>query len=208
MMDIEEMEKIDPELFKDEIVALEQKVREWKNNDQLIVFYGSSSIRLWETLEEDLLPLNTINLGFGGSSFGYCLHYFDRIFTSDLKPTQVVIYAGDNDIGRGSPPKNILDKFRKLTTKIRERYPFVKISFITIKPSPQRDQLMENTRLTNDLIRKELKVLKRADMINVFDSMLDGNGKARPELYLEDQLHLNAEGYRIWKGVFRKHFGV
>tara|TARA_B100000609_G_C17161193_1_gene406265 strand:- start:106 stop:732 length:627 start_codon:yes stop_codon:yes gene_type:complete len=208
MMDIEEMEKIDPELFKDEIVALEQKVKEWKNNDRLIVFYGSSSIRLWETLEEDLLPLNTINLGFGGSSFGYCLYYFDRIFTDSLKPTQVVIYAGDNDIGRGIPPENILDRFRKLSAKIREKYPFVKITFITIKPSPQRDQLMENTRLTNDLIRKELKVLKRADMINVFDSMLDENGKARPELYLEDQLHLNAEGYRIWKGVFRKHFGV
>lgn len=208
MMDIEEMEKIDPELFKDEIVALEQKVKEWKNNDRLIVFYGSSSIRLWETLEEDLLPLNTINLGFGGSSFGYCLHYFDRIFTDSLKPAQVVIYAGDNDIGRGIPPENILDKFRKLSAKIREKHPFVKITFITIKPSPQRDQLMENTRLANDLIRKELKVLKRADMINVFDSMLDEKGKARPELYLEDQLHLNAEGYRIWKGVFRKHFGI
>jgi len=204
----DEKEIIDPELFIDEIIKLEQKVNKWKKNDELIVFYGSSSLRLWSTLEEDLAPLNTLNLGFGGSSFGYCLYYFDRIFQDTIKPSRVVIYAGDNDIGRGLDPQIILHRFRKLTDKIREKYPTVKLTFVTIKPSPERNHLLEYTRETNNLIRKELLAIPRSDMINVFDSMLDENGEARPELYQEDQLHLNAYGYRIWKGVFRKHFGI
>ena len=204
----DEKEIIDPGLFEDEIVKLAQKVKSWKNNDELIIFYGSSSLRLWATLEQDLAPLNTLNLGFGGSSFGYCLYYFDRIFQDSINPSRVVIYAGDNDIGRGLDPQIILERFRKLTDRIREKYPKVKLTFCTIKPSPERNHLLEYTRLTNNLIRKELLAIPRSDMINVFDSMLDENGKARPELYLEDQLHLNEHGYRIWRGVFRKHFGI
>ncbi len=207
-MSVEDTEVIDPDLFEDEVQKLEQRVNQWKNKDNLIAFYGSSSFRLWSTLEKDLSPLNTINLGFGGSSFGYCLHYFDRIFQNGFNPHRVVIYAGDNDIGKGLPPGLILQRFRKLTDRIREKYPLVKLTFVTIKPSPERDHLLEYTRETNNLIRKELLAIQRADMINVFDSMLDEKGKARPELYLEDQLHLNEHGYRIWKGVFRKHFGV
>lgn len=204
----DEKEVIDPSLFEDEIINLEQKVKDWTNNENLIVFYGSSSLRLWSTLEIDLAPLNTLNLGFGDSSFGYCLYYFDRIFQEAIMPSRVVIYAGDNDIGRGLDPKVILHRFRKLTDKIREKYPKVKLTFVTIKPSPERNHLQEYTRETNNLIRKELLAIPRSDMINVFDSMLDENGLARPELYLEDQLHLNKHGYRIWKGVFRKHFGI
>ncbi len=203
-----EQEVIDPELFEEEIVSLEEKVKNWKNNEGLIAFYGSSSLRLWSTIETDLNPLNTINLGFGGSSFGYCLYYFDRIFQEGFTPSQIVIYAGDNDIGRGLEPGVILERFRKLTYKIREKYPVVRLTFVTVKPSPERDYLINRTRLTNNLIRKELLAIKRSDMINVFDSMLDEKGQARPELYQEDQLHLNDQGYKIWKGVFRKHFGI
>src|SRR5208337_3077981 len=33
-----------------------------------VAFYGSSSIRLWETLQEDFPGIGVVNLGFGGSS--------------------------------------------------------------------------------------------------------------------------------------------
>ena len=82
------------------------------------------------------------------------------------------------------------------------------MDFITIKPSPIRTYLLPEIKLTNNLIRKELMGIKKASLINVFDSMLNENGVARPELYLEDELHMNEKGYKIWKGVVRKHFGI
>lgn len=202
-----ESDLLDITQFENEIKDLERKILNHKNQDQLVVFYGSSSIRLWESLSEDLAPLNTLNLGFGGSSFSWCIYYFDRLF-SKLKPAHIVIYVGDNDLGVGIPPEKVLKKFRALVKMIRLSFPDVPIDFITIKPSPERTYLQPEIRLTNDLIRKELLSISKGRLINVFDSMLDKNGVARPELYLEDQLHMNEKGYEIWTGIIRKHFGV
>lgn len=198
---------LDINQFENEIKALEAKIIDHRNKDQLIAFYGSSSIRLWESLGEDLAPLNTINLGFGGSSFSWCIYYFDRLF-SRFTPSRIVIYVGDNDLGVGIPPEKVVKKFRRLAKLIRTSFPTVKVDFITIKPSPERTYLQPEIQMTNNLIRKEILRLGRASLINIFDSMLDENGVARPELYLEDQLHMNAKGYQIWKGVVRKHFGI
>lgn len=193
--------------FEGEIQALENKVLDHPSQDNLIAFYGSSSIRLWETLEEDLSPLNVINLGFGGSSFSWCIYYFDRVFTR-IKPSRVIIYVGDNDLAAGIPPEKVLKKFRMLTKMVRMNYPNIPMDFISIKPSPIRTHLLPEIQLTNQLIRKELLAMGKASLIDVHNSMLNENGVARPELYVEDQLHLNADGYRIWKGVVRKHLGI
>lgn len=194
-------------MFEDEIKILEKRVLDHSNPDHIIAFYGSSSIRLWDTLEKDLVPLNVINLGFGGSSFAWCIYYFTRVFRN-LKPSEIVIYVGDNDLGKGIPPQKVLKKFSNLTNMVRLHFPKIKIHFITIKPSPERTYLINETFETNRLIRKEILKTDRASMINVFDSMLDARGVARPELYQEDQLHLNEKGYKIWKGVLRRHFEI
>ncbi len=195
-------------MFEEEIIALEKKIATWENFDQLIVFYGSSSIRLWETMEQDLAPLNVLNLGFGGSSFGWCIYYYERLFKRIPRAAHVVFYCGDNDLDNGLSPEHVNIKFQKLKEMTRKDFPLTPISVITIKPSPSRTYLQENIRLTNKLIRKDLLATTKAEQINVFDSMLDERGVARPELYQEDQLHLNEKGYKIWKGVVRRHFGI
>jgi lysophospholipase L1-like esterase len=200
-------ELIDLNMFEDEIKILEKRALDHQNKDGLIAFYGSSSIRLWETLNKDLAPLNIINLGFGGSSFSWCIYFFSRVFRN-LKPSEIVIYVGDNDLGNGLPPEKVLKKFVNLANMVRLHFHDIKIHFITIKPSPERTYLIVDTFETNRLIRKELLKLGRAKMINVFDSMLDGNGVARPELYQDDKLHLNEKGYKIWTGVLRRHFEI
>lgn len=193
--------------FESEIEDLEKQIIDYPNKEDLVVFYGSSSFRLWESLHDDMKPLNVINLGFGGSSFSWCIYYFDRLFTK-IKPKHIVIYVGDNDLANGIPPEKVVKKFQMLANLIRTAFPNVPMDFITIKPSPIRTYLLPEIKLTNNLIRKELMGIKKASLINVFDSMLNENGVARPELYLEDELHMNEKGYKIWKGVVRKHFGI
>ncbi len=193
--------------FESEIEDLEKQIIDYPNKEDLVVFYGSSSFRLWESLHNDMKPLNVINLGFGGSSFSWCIYYFDRLFTK-IKPKHIVIYVGDNDLANGIPPEKVVKKFQMLANLIRTAFPNVPMDFITIKPSPIRTYLLPEIKLTNNLIRKELMGIKKASLINVFDSMLNENGVARPELYLEDELHMNEKGYKIWKGVVRKHFGI
>ena len=196
------------EMFEEEIISLEKKIENWPNHEQLVVVYGSSSIRLWENIAQDLAPLNVINLGFGGSSFGWCIYYYERLFRKIPRAAHIIFYCGDNDLDNGLSPDRVLDRYKKLKDLARADFPLTPISVITIKPSPSRTYLQENIRETNRLIRKDLLATTKGAQINVFDSMLDERGVARPELYLEDQLHLNEKGYKIWKGVVRKHFGI
>ncbi len=41
-----------------------------------VVFYGSSTVRLWDTLARDMGDERAVNLGFGGSTLEACVHFF------------------------------------------------------------------------------------------------------------------------------------
>ena len=68
-----------------------------------IVFVGSSSIRLWTTLDQDFPGVTTINRGFGGSELADSVFYADRIVIP-YHPRMVVLFAGTNDLWAGKPP--------------------------------------------------------------------------------------------------------
>jgi len=51
-----------------------------------ILFTGSSSIRFWESLEEDMKPFVTLNRGFGGAHIAHVNYHFeDVVKTTTLK---------------------------------------------------------------------------------------------------------------------------
>jgi lysophospholipase L1-like esterase len=54
---------------------------------------------------------------------------------------------------------------------------------------------------TNAGIKSFLKKQRNAAYIDVFSPMLDANGKTRPELFLTDSLHMQPEGYALWKEI-------
>ena len=41
--------------------------------------------------------------------------------------------------------------------------------------------------------------------IYIWDAMLTSEGKRIPELFIEDGLHINSEGYKIWTTLVRKN---
>ena len=91
----------DPNFYDHEIERLERRIATMPNEANPVVFYGSSSLRLWVRMTEDLSPMHPLNLGFGGSSFLWCMHHFHRLFQS-INPKEIVLYVGDNDLGRGT----------------------------------------------------------------------------------------------------------
>jgi hypothetical protein len=57
----------DPAFWEWEIRRFEREDQHSKPPPGVIVFTGSSSVRFWKTLEEDMAPLPVVNRGFGGS---------------------------------------------------------------------------------------------------------------------------------------------
>jgi lysophospholipase L1-like esterase len=171
-----------------------------------VVVYGSSSIRLWTTMAEDLKNERTVNAAFGGSTLEACASFFERI-VPPLKPASLLVYAGDNDLGDGRSPDHVLASFRQLATKVDCHCGPISFGFMSIKPSPVRGDLLDSIRRANELVRNEIERRPHGFYVPLFDAMLL-DGKPCPELFLDDGLHLGPAGYELWTQLlepFRNH---
>ena len=179
-------------------------IQKFKRQDSLqmppkkgIVFVGSSSFTMWKDLEKVYKDYNAINRGFGGSTLKDANEYVEEIVLA-YKPRQVVIYSGENDIAAGATGDETFTRFHSLFDKIRKELPKAKITYISMKQSPSREKFKAELTKANSLIKEYIEKQKKADYIDVNAKMLDGDGNPRPELFLNDMLHMKQAGYDIW----------
>lgn len=171
-----------------------------------VVFVGSSTVRMWTRLAQDFarVPGGVVNRGFGGSTLADC-SLFARELVVRYKPRQVMVYAGDNDLAEGRTPLQVLDSFARFANTVRAELPNTRISFISVKPSPSREQLMPQIRETNHVISAYLNLLPNSEFIDIYTPMLGVDGRPRMELFRGDRLHMTDEGYRLWQSVIAPH---
>ncbi|MCU1301213.1 MAG: hypothetical protein JWQ87_1497 [Candidatus Sulfotelmatobacter sp.] len=170
----------------------------------VIVFTGSSSIRLWESLTSDMRPLEVINRGFGGSQIAEVNQYASRIVLP-YQPRAVVLYAGDNDLSFPwlKTPEQVAGDFKQFVEIVHARLPETWIYFISIKPSIRRWSHWQKFKQTNELIAEYIRTQPRVQFIDVDAAMLDQQGKPRTELFRKDGLHMNAQGYAVWTEIIK-----
>ena len=190
--------------WEPEIKKLEESNRQNPAATGGVLFIGSSSIRLWKDLAEAFPSTMVINRGFGGSEIADSTYYVDRIVTP-YQPRMILLYAGDNDIANGKTPHRVLEDYQEFVARVRRKLPTARIAFISIKPSPARWHLINDIRSANEMIRRYAAHEKNLIYIDVFTPMLSSDGKPRQELFVEDGLHLNKEGYRLWRSVIAPH---
>lgn len=186
--------------FEPEIVAYEAADKVNPPQKDGIVFVGSSSIKLWKTLKQDFPGKNVIGRGFGGSQLSDSIKFAKRIITP-YKPKMIVLFAGTNDIASGKTAETVAADFGKFVSTVRAELPNVRIAFISLSPSPVREARWPVFRKANDLIRKQTIDGENLGFIDVFPAMLNESGGPRPEIFVSDRLHMNADGYKIWKKV-------
>jgi len=182
--------------FESEVIALETKLSESPVTPGPIVFYGSSSIRLWKSLSQDFPDYSVLNCGFGGSRLADCARYANRLVLP-RKPSAVVIYAGDNDLASGTAPEKAFQTFQQLFGIFRNYSPSMPIAFVSVKPSPARCMYLENIRKFNRLVEDYLQTRPETDYIDVFSDMLGPDQKPIPSLFVNDKIHLSPAGYQI-----------
>lgn len=163
-----------------------------------VVFVGSSSIVKWTTLARDFPGENVIQRGFGGSEMADSVFYADRVVLP-YRPRAVVVYAGDNDLNAGKTPETVLDDFKAFVAKVRAALPETRIVFIAVKPSPKRWHIRDKGERANALVAAECaRDPQRLKFVDIWKPMLNEKGEPRPELFVADLLHVNAEGYKLW----------
>ena len=187
--------------WEKEIRAFERQDANRRPPENAVLFVGSSSIRLWK-LAESFPDLKTINRGFGGSQLADSVELAERIVIP-YRPRLIVLYAGDNDLAAGKTPARVLADFKQFVAKVEAALPETRIAFISIKPCPKRWALVDRVRETNASIAEFISRDERLRYIDIFQPMLGADGLPRRELFRDDGLHLNAEGYKLWAKVLR-----
>jgi lysophospholipase L1-like esterase len=167
-----------------------------------VLFYGSSSIRLWQKLGDDFPGLAVVNRGFGGSTLAECVEEMDRL-VFPVQPRAVVLYAGENDLDQGTSPERVEDLLRDFAERIDDRLGLIPLIVISVKPSPSRAWAFPQIRRANELFRAALQEWPNARFVDVFPLMLDPAGRVRHEFFTEDWLHLSRAGYLLWAAQVR-----
>ena len=118
-----------------------------------------------------------------------------------LDPKTIVIYAGENDLQAGRSVDDVVTAFKNVREQIRTEEPQAPIVFLALKPSPSRLPLLAAMRDANDQIAALCAQDPQCSFVDIFTPMLNEKGQPRPELFIKDNLHMNAEGYRLWTSI-------
>lgn len=204
---------LSPNLHAQETAPFYSDIQSIKKEDSLhvpaphaILFVGSSSFTKWTDVQDYFPGYKIINHGFGGSSLPDVIRYADDIIFP-YNPKQIVIYCGENDLAASDTvtANRVFSRFTRLFDLIRNKMSQVPVAFISLKPSPSRVHLMSKMTNANIMIRDFLKNQKNTAFIDVYSKMLNADGSPMKDIFLEDNLHMNAKGYAIWKKIIEPY---
>lgn len=185
--------------WEKDIKQFEQQDKSEKDPANAILFAGSSSIRLWSTLKEDVAPYPVIQRGFGGSKFSDMAVYAKRIiFPHQFKA--LVIFEANDITGSASDksPEEVAKLFKEIVRTVRSKYHDQPIFLFEITPTKSRWAVWPKVQQANKLLKQTCSKLHKTYFIETAAAYLNENGEPRTELFIKDMLHQNREGYVIW----------
>jgi lysophospholipase L1-like esterase len=195
------------EKWEKEIAAFEAADRRDPPKTGGVLFLGSSTIKLWKTLAQDFPDHNVINRGFGGSTIADSTHFADRIIFP-YAPSKIFLRAGGNDIHAGLLPSAVAQNFAEFVQVVHARLPKTEILYVPVNPAPARWGEADKNRELNRLIRSQALGTPFVGYVDSEGFTVSADGKPRTELFVEDQLHLNADGYKILADEVRPYLPV
>ena len=192
-----------PHPFQDEINAFAKVDSLQTPVKNSILFVGSSSFRKWTDINDYFPGYSIINRGFGGSVLTDVIYYAKETILK-YHPKQIYIYCGENDIASSEAvtPEIVLTRFKDLLKIIRVNLNgSLPVVFVSLKPSVARWNMEERIVKTNNLIKQYIATQKNVSFLDIHNDMLDANGQVYKDIFIGDNLHMNAKGYQIWQKI-------
>ncbi len=191
--------------YWDEVQALKKKDSLSFPAANQVLFIGSSSFTMWKDVQDYFPKHQILNRAFGGSTLLDLIRFrYEVIYP--YQPKQIVMYCGENDFASSDTVtvEMVLSRFKTLYKLIRAKYPATPFLYVSMKPSPSRAHLMPKYAEANKQIELFLKTDPKATFADVYSKMLKADGTPMEDIFLSDNLHMNAKGYAIWKKALEK----
>ncbi|MCK9628275.1 MAG: hypothetical protein M0R37_06765, partial [Bacteroidales bacterium] len=192
------------ERYADELSLIAKKPAQQGFSPNIdVLFVGSSSVRMWKTLQKDMHPLKVVNNGFGGSTIRDIIYHYD-VLVKPYNPNKIVLYVENDVIPEDKlDTQTLFDFFKIFCSKVHKDFPSATLYIVSLKPSPLRFGIYKEQCAINTLLRKFAKDQPLTKYIDVASDMIR-NGQPDKRLFSEDMLHMNAEGYALWSRIINR----
>lgn len=199
-----------PQAYEDRLQTFERDLMN-PARQGVVLLAGSSYFDNWDTSELDLSPLDTVNVGIGGTKIGEQIAFIDRLVVP-FAPRALVLYAGSNDISGlpllTSDPASVVERVKEYVRIAHERLPGMPVYYVAITEAPVRENVRDDIRLANSLLKEWAQETDEMTFIDTAPALLSPEGDIDESIFLEDRLHLNAEGYEKFSAVIRERLLV
>lgn len=190
-------EEISISRFQNEIDQFLKQDEELDIPKNGILMTGSSSIRMWKSMQKDFPKLPVYNRGFGGATIPEVIHFAGQ-YIFHHQPQIIVFYCGENDISEGASPETVFASFQAFVKIIETKLPETKLVYLSMKPSIARWNLWPKYQAGEELIKAFVEEKSNIEYMDASVTMLDENGEVKKDIFIEDGLHMNAKGYEGW----------
>ena len=189
--------------YQKDITNYQKENKRLKDLSCDVLFLGSSSINLWDTIYEDFAPLKLIRRSYGGATLRDMIYNYNTI-AKGYTPKSILLYV-ENDLGNHKEGVNAVkcfDLFRIFIDKLKKDYPNTPLIVVSLKPSQHKADQLKDQLLVNALL-EENATAQGYTYIDITKVMYDEAGNLRSDIFKEDNLHMNAEGYKLWTAILK-----
>jgi lysophospholipase L1-like esterase len=171
-----------------------------------VLVVGSSSVRLWRDIEDDMKPYHAIGRGFGGSRWSDVAVFAERLITPHRFRAAVFFVANDITGGEADKsPDEIVALFQHVRDVVRRHNPDAPVFYIAVTPTERRWEVWPEIRAGNEAVRAYCQRTPQTHFIGTESIYLNAQGRPRSELFINDRLHLNDQGYVRWAAAIKSH---
>ncbi|GET45482.1 GDSL-type esterase/lipase family protein [Capnocytophaga felis] len=191
--------------YQHDIDKYKEENKKLNNRSCDVLFLGSSSINLWKTIYEDFAPLKIIRRSYGGSTLRDMIYNY-KVIAKGYNPKKIVLYV-ENDLGFNKESVSAVkcfDLFRIFISKLKKDYPNASLYVVSLKPSEHKADQLPDQLLVNSFLQANAKE-QNYTYIDITKVMYDAEENLRQDIFVEDKLHLNAEGYRLWTEIIKPY---
>lgn len=194
--------------WESEIKKLEVLDSLEQDPDQAILFTGSSSIRLWDSIATDMAPYPIIKRGYGGARLSDYAYYTERIVYPH-RPRAICLFIANDIAGveEDVSPQEAFLLWEHVYQTIRRQHAHVPVYFIGVTPTNSRWQVWAQIEEFHQLIRRQAQQDHALYFIDTQEPFMAATGRPDSSLFRADQLHLNREGYMRWSSLIKASLG-
>jgi hypothetical protein len=192
--------------WEQDITNLESLDRTESHPADSILFIGSSSFRLWDTIARDIAPYHPIRRAYGGAKFSDLAVFARRLIAPHRFRALVIFVANDvTGSANDASPEQVATWFSHIVEVTRTLRPAVPIFCLAITPTPARWEAWPQIHKVNNALAQACAAHHDVHFIPTARAYLDEHGQPHSDLFQEDRLHLNQLGYRLWSAIILSH---